>query len=84
MFISKLLKCVEKTHPSHIGNLIKLVLPKLLTVPQLATARLVANLASRKVELLLTMPMEDVHKEIAKEELLEIINKLVSLNLVKK
>ncbi|RZC38340.1 huntingtin-like [Asbolus verrucosus] len=61
-----------------------LLLPELLISRELAISRLVANLASRKIELLLTMSMKEVAVQLPKEELLEMIEKLVVLNLVKK
>lgn len=47
-------------------------------------SRLVANLASRKIELLLTMPMEEVSNQLPKENLIALKNVLVSTNLIKK
>lgn len=75
---------MENTHSYHTGSLLKLLLPKLLISKELAIARLVANLASRKIELLLTMSMPEVHEQLAREELLGIIKNIVALNLVKK
>lgn len=84
VFVLKILKTVENSHPNHIGSLLKLLLPKLLTSKELSISRSVANLASRKIELLLTMSMNEVNEQIIKEDLLEIIKKMVALKLVKK
>ncbi|XP_008191527.2 huntingtin [Tribolium castaneum] len=84
VFVLQILKSVENTHPYHTGTLLKLLLPKLLISKELAVSRLVANLASRKIELLLTMSMAEVHEQLAKEDLLAIIKKIAALNLVRK
>lgn len=51
---------------------------------QVIISRLVANLASRKIELLLTMPKEEVNNQITKDNLIMLKNVLVSGNLFKK
>ena len=84
VFILKILKSVENTHPSHTGHLLKLLLPKLLLSRERAVSRSVANLASRKIELLLTMSMTEVNEQLVKEDLLGMIKKMVTLKLIKK
>lgn len=83
-FRTKILKTVENAHPSQVGALLCLLLPKLLNCRQLALSRLVANLASRKIELLLTMSMEEVSNQLPKEDLMRIMDLLVETKLVKK
>lgn len=61
-----------------------LLLPKFLNSKQLSLSRLAANLASRKIEFLLTMSMEDVTNQLTKDDLTKITESLIALKLVKK
>ncbi|KAF5303786.1 hypothetical protein FQR65_LT08121 [Abscondita terminalis] len=83
-FRTKTLKSVENVHPSQIGALLKSLIPNFLDCRHLAISRLVANLANRKIELLLTMSMEEVSNQFPKEDLMQIMDVLVERKLVKK
>nr|XP_023020492.1 huntingtin [Leptinotarsa decemlineata] len=80
----KVLKCIENCHQSQIGPVLNLLIPDMLKCHQAVVSRMAANLASRKIEMLLMMPMEDVSNQLSKETLTKIQRLLVSLNLVKK
>ncbi|CAH1155948.1 unnamed protein product [Phaedon cochleariae] len=80
----KLLKCIENCHSSQIGLVLNLLIPDFLKFHQAVVSRMAATLASRKIEMLLTMPMEDVNGQLTKENLNRILHSLVTLNLVKK
>ncbi|KAJ8914559.1 hypothetical protein NQ315_010023 [Exocentrus adspersus] len=83
-FKSKLLNCIENCHSSQIGLVLKLLVPSMLNYRQVALSRLAANLASRKIEFLLTLPMEDVNNQLSKEDINKMQQALISLHLVKK
>lgn len=83
-FRTDILKCVENVHVSQIGELLKLLLPKMLECRQSALSRLVSNLASRKIELLLTMPMGEVTGQLPRDELIRVMDSLIESKLVKK
>ncbi|KAJ8971469.1 hypothetical protein NQ317_001246 [Molorchus minor] len=67
VFKTKILKCVENCHSSQIGAVLGLLVPNMLNFRQVALSRMAANLASRKIEFLLTLPMEDVNNQLPKE-----------------
>ncbi|KAK4875471.1 hypothetical protein RN001_011893 [Aquatica leii] len=83
-FRTKTLKSIENVHSSQIGVLLNSLIPNFLDCRQLTLSRLVANLASRKIELLLTMSMEEVCNQFPKEDLLQIMDALVERKLAKK
>lgn len=80
----KCLKTVENVHSAQIGSLLNLLLPEFLNSRQLSVSRVVASLASRKIELLLTMTMDEVVNQLPKDELIKIMDSLVTLKLAKK
>lgn len=84
IFKTQCLKTIENAHPNQSGALLNLLLPKFLNSKQLSLSRLAANLASRKIEFLLTMSMEDVISQLTKDDLTKITESLISLKLVKK
>ncbi|KAJ8959892.1 hypothetical protein NQ318_011628 [Aromia moschata] len=84
IFKTKVLKCVENCHPSQVGAVLNLLVPNMLNFRQVALSRMAANLASRKIELLLTLPMEDVNSQLSKEDIMEMQKTLTSLKLVRK
>ncbi|KAJ8928270.1 hypothetical protein NQ314_019221 [Rhamnusium bicolor] len=84
VFKTKILKCIENCHPSQVGAVLNLLVPNMLNLRQIALSRMAANLASRKIEFLLTLPMEDVSNQLSKENIIEIQKMLESLKLVKK
>lgn len=69
---------------SQIGELLKLLLPKMLECKPSALSRLVSNLASRKIELLLTMSMGEVTEQLPRDELISLMDSLIESKLVKK
>lgn len=56
----------------------------LLDSKELAVSRLVANLASRKIEYLLTLSMEEVNNQLSKDDLVHVVDHLIKLKLAKK
>lgn len=78
------MKAIENVHPAQIGTLLNLLLPGFLNTKLISLARMVANLASRKVELLLTMTMDEVVAQLPKEDLVKMMESLVELKLAKK
>lgn len=78
------MKSVENINLAVVGNLIKLLIYNLLDSKELAVSRLVANLASRKIEYLLTLKVEEVNNQLSKEDILTIMNYLVQNKLAKK
>uniref|UniRef100_A0A1Y1K0T3 Huntingtin n=1 Tax=Photinus pyralis TaxID=7054 RepID=A0A1Y1K0T3_PHOPY len=83
-FRTKTLKSIENIHPTQVGALLCSLVPNFLDCRELTLSRLTANLASRKIELLLTMSMEEVCNQLAKEDLMRIMDLLVERKLVKK
>ncbi|XP_018571399.1 huntingtin [Anoplophora glabripennis] len=84
VFKTKLLKCIENCHSSQIGPVLNLLVPNMLNYRQVALSRLAANLASRKIEFLLTLPMEEVNNQLSKDDIIKMQKTLMSLHLVKK
>lgn len=80
----KLLKCIEECHASQTGLVLKLLIPNMLKTHQEIISRKAANLASRKIELLLTMSSQEVVKQCSKEDLIQIQQELVRLKLLQK
>ena len=56
----------------------------LLRTKQLAISRQIINLATRKTEYLLTLSMEEVHVQLSKETLVNLMKKLISDRLTRK
>ncbi|CAH0556043.1 unnamed protein product [Brassicogethes aeneus] len=84
IFITTLLKCVSNAHSSQCGNVLHLLLTKFLTNKEVTISRNVAHIASRNIDLLLTMFPEEVNNQLPKEKLLEIRNTLITKELTKK
>ncbi|XP_030750206.1 huntingtin isoform X2 [Sitophilus oryzae] len=84
LFKIKILKCLENSHDSQTGAVIKLLIPQMLNNRQIAISRLVANLASRKIEYLFTLSIEQVHSQLSKEDLFKIKEGLNAMHLAKK
>ncbi|KAF5273906.1 hypothetical protein FQA39_LY01021 [Lamprigera yunnana] len=80
----KALKSMKNIHSSQVGTLLNSLLPNFLDCRQLTLSRLVTNLASRKIELLLTMPPEEVRNQFPREDLEHIMDLFVKQKLVKK
>lgn len=80
----KVLKCIEQSHRNQTGDVVKLVIPNFLKTHQEAVSRKSALLASRKIELLLTMSSQQVFQQLAKEDLVSLQNELVKLKLLHK
>lgn len=79
----KLLKCVEHSHPNRSGQVLKLLIPNLLKT-QAAVSRMAANLASRKIELLLTMSSQEVLEQFSDEDLISMRSALTNFKLIQK
>ncbi|XP_045472991.1 huntingtin [Harmonia axyridis] len=76
IFKLKVLKAIENSHPNLTGQLVKLLLNKFIYIQDIAVAKEVSKLATRKVELLLTMPVDSIHNQLSSEDLLEITHNL--------
>ncbi|XP_017781525.1 PREDICTED: huntingtin [Nicrophorus vespilloides] len=83
-FKMNLLQCVEGAHKAQTGNLLMMLIPRLLECRQLAVSRNVSNLLCRRVELLLTMNKNEIVGQLSKTNLNGLMDVLVSLNLTKK
>nr|CAH7759250.1 unnamed protein product [Callosobruchus chinensis] len=80
----RFLRSIENCHSSQIGAVLKLLVPGILNFHQAVVSRLAANMASRKIEVLLTLPPEEVQEFLSKEDLLGIQRSLIDLKLVKR
>lgn len=83
-FVKRLLLCVEGAHHSQSGAVIVALVPRLLTSKYLALSRMAANIVSRRVEILLTLTIEDVKEQLAKDEFIKIMDILHTTKLAKK
>ncbi|CAG9862370.1 unnamed protein product [Phyllotreta striolata] len=80
----KTLQCIEKCHQSQIGAVLKLLIPDMIKFHHSTVSRTATNLASRKIEILLTLSTEEVTSQLSKEDFIQIQNDLIDLNIVKK
>ncbi|CAH1990108.1 unnamed protein product [Acanthoscelides obtectus] len=80
----RFLRSIENCHSSQIGAVLKLLVPKILNFHQAVVSRLAANMASRKVEILLTLSPEEVKQLLSKEDLERIQKSLIDLKLVRR
>nr|CAI5834822.1 unnamed protein product [Callosobruchus analis] len=80
----RFLRSIENCHLSQIGAVLKLLVPGILNFHQAVVSRLAANMASRKIEVLLTLSPEEVQELLSKEDLLGIQRSLIDLKLVKR
>lgn len=79
----KLLKCVEHSHANRSGQVLKLLIPNLLKTQE-AVSRNAVNLASRKIELLLTMPPQEVVEQFSNDDLVSMRAALMEFKLIQK
>lgn len=75
---------MENISATEVGNLVKFLTYNLLDSKELAMSRLVANLAGRKIEYLLTLKLEEVNSQLSKEDVLQMMKYLVNTKLSKK
>ncbi|XP_043476526.1 huntingtin [Leptopilina heterotoma] len=83
-FVKRLLLCVEGAHHSQSGSVIIALIPRLLTTKFLALSRMAANILSRRVEILLTLSVEDVNEQLPKEEFMRVMEILKETKLARK
>ncbi|XP_012141248.1 huntingtin isoform X2 [Megachile rotundata] len=83
-FVKRLLQCIEGAHHSQSGTVLLTLIPRLLSTRYLALSRMAAKIASRRVEILLTTSVEDVTKQLSKEDFTKIMDILQSTKLAKK
>ena len=83
-FVKHLLLCVEGAHHSQSGAVIQALVPRLLTSKYLALSRMAAKIASRRVEILLTLSIEHVKEQLPKDDFMKIIDILQTTKLAKK
>ncbi|KZC07761.1 Huntingtin [Dufourea novaeangliae] len=83
-FVKRLLQCIEGAHHSQSGAVLMTLIPRLLSTKYLALSRMAAKIASRRVEILLTTPVADVTKQLAKEDFIKIMDTLQTTKLAKK
>ncbi|XP_060528068.1 huntingtin [Cylas formicarius] len=72
VFKTRILKSIETCHCSQLGAVVKLLVPEMLYHNQVAVSGMASSLASRKVELLLTFTLEEVHSQLTREEIFDI------------
>lgn len=84
MYKMDVLKCLEGAHTQQTGQILKLLIPNFLKTYQEAVSREAVTLASRKIEVLLTLPSENVVQQLSKEDILSMQNHLVKLKLLQK
>lgn len=80
----KLINSVENIHHSVTSDLICFLIIDLLNCDYVGITRMVSNLVCRKIELLLTLTMEEVYSQLSKEKLMEIMEFVVKKKLAKK
>ncbi|XP_047352945.1 huntingtin isoform X1 [Vespa velutina] len=83
-FIKRLLQCIEDAHQSQSGAVIMMLIPKFLSTKYLALSRMAAKMASRRVEILLTLSAADVMEQLPKNDLVKIMDTLQTTKLAKK
>ncbi|XP_014488672.1 PREDICTED: huntingtin isoform X2 [Dinoponera quadriceps] len=83
-FIKRLLQSIEGAHHSQSGAVIMTLIPRLLSTKYLALSRMAAKIASRRVEILLTMSLEDVIGQLSKDDVVRIMDILQTTKLAKK
>lgn len=83
-FVKRLLLCIEGAHHSQSGAVIMALIPRLLTTKYLALSRMAANILSRRVEILLTLSVDDINEQLPKEEFIRIMDILKTTKLFKK
>ncbi|XP_023313861.1 huntingtin [Trichogramma pretiosum] len=84
VYVKRLLRCLEAVHQAQSGKVLKILVPSLLTTKYLVLSRLAAKLASRRVELLLTMGKDEVLIHLSGDELKNIFTALEKKGLAKK
>ncbi|XP_008206342.1 huntingtin isoform X2 [Nasonia vitripennis] len=83
-FIKKLLQCLEGAHQSQSGQLLTVLVPRLLQSKYLALSRMAAKIASRRVEVLLALGKEEAMMQLSREDFKAIMNVLKKENMTKK
>ncbi|XP_033353075.1 huntingtin isoform X1 [Bombus vosnesenskii] len=83
-FVKRLLECIEGAHHSQSGAVLMTLIPRLLSTKYLALSRMAAKIASRRVEILLTIPAEEAIKQLSKEDFAKIMEILQVTKLAKK
>ncbi|XP_023290265.1 huntingtin [Orussus abietinus] len=83
-FVKRLLQCMEGAHHSQSGALILALVPRMLASKHMALSRMVAKIASRRVEILLTLKTEDAKEQLSKEDLIKTMEALQTTKLARK
>ncbi|KAI4485420.1 hypothetical protein M0804_006925 [Polistes exclamans] len=83
-FVKRLLQCIEDAHQSQSGAVIMMLIPKFLSTKYLALSRMAAKMASRRIEILLTLNATDVIEQFPKNDLIKIMDTLQATKLAKK
>ncbi|OAD60204.1 Huntingtin [Eufriesea mexicana] len=83
-FVKRILQCIEGAHHSQSGAVLLTLIPRLLSTKYLALSRMAAKIASRRVEILLTMSATDVSKQLSKDDFIKIMETLQLTKLAKK
>ncbi|KAK9879932.1 hypothetical protein WA026_008441 [Henosepilachna vigintioctopunctata] len=79
-FKMKLLKSLENIHPSLIGDLVKLLVSKIIHIRDPSLIKEMSELLTKNLELILTMSVENVHKQLTNDDLIEMISILKNGN----
>uniref|UniRef100_A0A0C9Q4L0 Htt_0 protein n=1 Tax=Fopius arisanus TaxID=64838 RepID=A0A0C9Q4L0_9HYME len=83
-FVKKLLKTLESAHEAQSGAVILALIPRFISLIHLALAKTASRIACKRVEFLLSLPEEEVLRQLPKEDLLKLMEILQSARLVKK
>lgn len=67
VFVKRLLQCLEGSHQLQTGRLLVILVPTFLKSKNLALSRMAAKVASRRVEMLLTLGNKEVLAQLSRE-----------------
>ncbi|KAL0277158.1 UNVERIFIED_CONTAM: hypothetical protein PYX00_004532 [Menopon gallinae] len=84
VFVEKLLRILEIAHNSHSGFILSLLINNFIVSPYLALSRLASLLACRRAEFLLTLPPEEVHRYLNRDQFKDLIKIVNNQKLVKR
>lgn len=84
VFVEKLLRILEIAHNSHSGFILSLLIKNFIVSPYLSLSRLASLLACRRAEFLLTLPSEEVHQHLDREQFKDLVKLVNNQKLVKR
>ncbi|XP_063978909.1 huntingtin isoform X2 [Diachasmimorpha longicaudata] len=83
-FVKRLLRTLESAHEDQSGAVILSIIPRFISLSHLVLGKAAGKIAAKRVELLLSLPEEEVLKQLPKEDLLTLMETLHSTGLAKK